>query len=155
MTRLSILCFFTFLQLTACTVSENPEFRELKNVKFKSISFSNGPSATFNADAVFFNPNDVGANVTEVDLDFYIDGKKVTNINQNVSAEMNAKSEFVLPLNFEVSLKDIFKDGKSALGSVLKSRKIKYRVDGTLKVGLGSVEFAVPVDYEGEEAIKL
>lgn len=149
-----LLSLFFLLQLTACTVTEHPEFREMKNVKFKSVSLLNGPSVTFNADAVFYNPNDVGAKVTEVDLDFYIDGTKVTDINQNVSAEMNAQSEFTLPLDFDVSLKDIYKDGKSAIGSIFKSRKIKYKMIGTLKVGLGSVEFSVPVDYEGEEKVK-
>lgn len=154
MKRRILFLLLTVFQLTACTVSEYPVFKEVKNVRFKSLSLLNGPAVTFRADAVFFNPNDVGANVTEVDLDFYIDGKKVTHINQNVTAEMKAQSEFVLPLDIGIALKDIYKDGKSALSSVLKSRTIQYRMNGTLKVGLGSVEFEVPVDHEGEEKVR-
>ena len=126
----------------------------MRNVKFKSFSFSNGGSVTLKADAIFFNPNAIGANVTEVDLDMYIDDKKVTHIRQDVRAEMNANSEFTLPLDVSVPLKEVYKDLKPSLGNFLKNRKLGYRMDGTLKVGLGSVEIAVPVDFAGEEEVR-
>lgn len=154
MRLLSILCLFTLL-FSACDSVDYPEFRKMENVKFKSISFSGGPSVTLKADAIFFNPNPVGANVTEVDLDVYINGKKVTNIRQDVRAEMKSNSEFTLPLDFKVPLKEVFNDLKPSLGNLLKKRKIDYRMDGTLKVGVGSVEVAVPVDYAGEEEVRL
>ncbi|MGK0363380.1 MAG: LEA14-like dessication related protein [Saprospiraceae bacterium] len=147
---LLLICLF----FSACSAPEYPEFREMKNVKFKSFSFSNGGSITLKADAIFFNPNPIGANVTEVDLDVYIDDKKVTNIRQDVRAEMNANSAFTLPLDFSVPLKEVYKDLKPSLGNLLKKRKIDYRMDGTLKVGLGSVEIAVPVDFAGEEELR-
>jgi len=150
--------FFLFgicLSLFACDGPEYPEFVEMKNVKFKSVGFLNGLSITCKADAVFKNPNPVGAKVTEVNLDVTIDGKKVTTIKQEVSAKMPANSEFILPLNFDVPLKKAFPDLKSTLGNLLKSKKLNYQLEGTLKVGLGKVEVAVPVDYEGEEEVKL
>lgn len=147
---LLLICLF----FSACSSPEYPEFREMKNVKFKSFSLNNGGSVTLKSDAIFFNPNAIGANVTEVDLDVYIDDKKVTNIRQDVRAEMNANSKFTLPLDFSVPLKDVYKDFKPSLGNLLKKRKIAYRIDGTLKVGLGSVEFSIPVDYAGEEDVR-
>lgn len=152
--KLNTLLLLITIGFFACSSPEYPEFREMKNVKFKSFSLNNGGSVTLNADAVFFNPNAIGANVTEVDLDMYIDDKKVTHIRQDVRAEMNANSEFTLPLDFSVPLKEVYKDLKPALGNVFKKRKVAYRMDGTLKVGLGSVEIAVPVDYAGEEEVR-
>lgn len=149
------ILILSIFQLTACSGPEYPEFQELKNAKFKSVGFLHGASVTFNADAIFYNPNPIGAKVTEVDLDLYIDDKKVTHINQDVSAVMKANSNFTLPLSFDIDLKDLFKDGKSALGGLLKTQKIQYKMKGTLKVGVGSIEIAVPVEYEGEEEIKL
>lgn len=151
---LSILCLFALL-FSACDSVDYPEFREMKNVKFKSVSFTGGPSVTLKADAIFFNPNPIGANVTEVDLDVYIDDKKVTHIRQDVRAEMKSNSEFTLPLDFNVPLKEVYKDLKPSLGNLLKKRTVNYRMDGTLKVGLGSVEVAVPVDYAGEEEVRM
>ncbi len=149
----SFLLLFCLL-FSACSSPDYPEFREMKNVKFKSFSFTDGGSVTLKADAIFFNPNAIGANVTEVDLDMYLDGKKVTHIRQDVSAKMKSNSEFTLPLDFSVPLKEVYKDLKPALGNLLKKRKLGYRMEGTLKVGLGSVEFAVPVDFAGEEEVR-
>lgn len=153
MKLLSTLFLFALL-FSACDSVDYPEFKEMKNVKFKSVSFNNGPSVTLKADAVFFNPNPIGANVTEVNLDVYIDDKKVTNIKQDVSAVMGSNSDFTLPLDFNVPLKEVFKDAKPAIGNIFKKRKIDYRMDGTLKVGVGSVEVAVPVEYAGEEEVR-
>lgn len=147
---LLILCIL----FSACSSPEYPEFREMKNVKFKSFSLNNGASVTLKADAIFFNPNAIGANVTEVDLDMYVEDKKVTNIRQDVSAKMKANSEFTLPLDFNVPLKEVYKDLKPSLGNLLKKRKINYRMDGTLKVGLGNIEISIPVDYAGEEDVR-
>ncbi|MFK7935820.1 MAG: LEA type 2 family protein [Saprospiraceae bacterium] len=143
------------IQFTACNAPEYPEFVEMQNVKFKSVGFLNGLNVTCTADAVFNNPNAVGANVTEVNLDVSIDGKKVTTIKQEVSAKMPANSAFTLPLDFDIPLREVLKDVKPSLSNILKNRKLNYQIDGTLKVGLGAVEVAIPVDYAGEEEVKL
>jgi LEA14-like dessication related protein len=126
----------------------------MEKVTFKSFSFKDGGSVTLEGQALFFNPNLLGANVTEMDFDVYINGKKVTHINQPVSAEMKGNSEFKLPLDFQVPLKEVYKDLKPTLGSIFKKKKIEYRLDGHLKVGLGNIEVSVPVQYEDEEEMK-
>lgn len=143
------------LFLAGCDAPQKPEFRRMESVKFTSVKF-NGPAAVIvSADAVFFNPNSIGATVTEVDVDLMIGDKKVTRIKQDVTTEMTGQSEFILPLTFDVPLKEVFDDIKPSINDIFQKRKVNYRLEGNIKVGLGSVEFKVPVTYEDEEEIKL
>ena len=155
MKQINLLLFLFAFIITSCNAPEYPEFRKMENVSFKSLSFDDGISVTLNGDAVFFNPNLLGANVTELDCDVFINGKKVTHINQDISAEMKGNSEFKLPLDFKVPLKEVFKDVKPTLGNIFKKKKIEYRLVGSLKVGLGNIEMSIPVEYEDEEEVKL
>lgn len=147
---MSILCF-----LVSCTQPSSPEFKKMENVQFKSASFLNGPSVTLVGDAVFYNPNTLGAQVTEVDMEVFINGEKVTRVRQDVSAKMKGKSEFILPLSFEIPLEEVMKDFKPTLGDIFKKRIIEYQLVGNIKVGLGNLELKVPVEYEDEEELKL
>ena len=147
-----IICL---LFLVACNAPQKPEFQKMENVTFKSVSFSGPLTVTLSGDAVFNNPNAIGANVTEVDLDVFINDKKVTHVKQNVSAIMPANADFRLPLEFDVPLKDVFKDAKITLNDIFKKKILQYKLVGNIKVGLGSVEVKVPVDYADEEEVKL
>lgn len=151
----SFFSFFLFILITACDGPQKPEFRKMENVKFKSVSFSGPLTITLKGDAVFNNPNPISANVTEVDLDVFVYDKKVTHITQNVSATMPANADFRLPLQFDLPLKDVFDDGKLAIGDIFKKKLLQYKLLGNIKVGLGSVEVRVPVEYADEEEVKL
>ena len=144
-----ILCL-----LVACAGPQSPEFERIENVKFKSLSFTNGLSVTLQGDAIFHNPNPIGAKVTEIDLDVYINDKKVTHIRQEVSSTMKANADFSLPLNFDIPLKEVTKDLKPTLGNIFKKMEVEYKLDGNIKVGLGNVELRVPVEHKGKEALK-
>ena len=153
--RTFLFSIFSILILIACNGPTSPEFKKLENVQFKSTSFLNGLTVTLTSDAIFHNPNPIGAKVTEVDLDVFINGKQVTRVKQDLSVDMKAKSDFTLPLEFEIPLQEVYKDLKPTLGDLFKKKKIEYKLDGDIKVGLGNVELRVPVVYEDQEEIRL
>ncbi|MEJ2006239.1 MAG: hypothetical protein P8X57_15040 [Cyclobacteriaceae bacterium] len=73
---LPALCFL--LLLGSCTRPEDaPEFRYVENVKVSSVS---DKEAFLNADAVFYNPNDVSMTLRGVDVDVLIEGREVGRI---------------------------------------------------------------------------
>ncbi|MFK7970876.1 MAG: LEA type 2 family protein [Bacteroidia bacterium] len=152
---LYILGLGLLVLLAACDGPQKPEFRKMEKVNFKSVSFKGPLTVTLSGDAVFFNPNAIGADVTEVDLDVFVNEKKVTRVKQNVSASMSGNAEFRLPLEFDVPLKEVFGDAKLTLNDIFKKKLIEYKLVGNIKVGLGSVEFKVPVEYADEEEVKL
>jgi len=146
------LFLFSLLFVLSCSAPEEPTFQKLQNVKFDSFGLS-PLSITLNADAIFHNPNSLGAKITEMDFDVYINNKKSTHIRQDLQSTMPAKSDFALPIKYKIPLKEVFKGIK--LQEIMKMRSLKYKMDGHLKIGLGSVEVKVPVTYEGEEKIQL
>lgn len=92
----------------------------MENVKFRSLVFSGPAAISLTGDAVFNNPNAIGATVTEVDLDVFINGKKASHVHQNMSVDVPAKAEFRLPLKMDISLKNLMEDGKSQLSFLMK-----------------------------------
>ncbi len=150
----SLMCIA--LILASCGGPATPEFKNMKDVKFKSFSLNGGsPSIVLKANAIFNNPNPFGADVSEVDLDVYINGVKVTHINQDLSAKMPASSDFTLPLSFDVPLQEVAKDFKPTMGDIFKKKKVEYKLEGTLKVGLAGANIKVPVEYEDVEELSL
>lgn len=147
---LGISCLFL-----SCENPQQPVFKSVENVRFKSFSIANGGSVTLTGDALFHNPNRLGADVSGVDLDVYINGKMVTHVVQEVNASMSGNSDFTLPLNFKVPLKDAVKDFKFSINDIFKKKLVEYQLDGHIDVGLGSVQVSVPVKYKGEEELRL
>lgn len=144
-----ILC----LAIMACEAPQEPTFQKLENVTFNSLVLKKPYSVTLKADAIFHNPNVLGAKITEMDFDVYINDKKTTKIRQDVSATMPANSDFSLPIECKIPLREVFEDLK--LRDILSAKVLKYKMDGHLKIGLGNLEIKVPVVFEGEEKAKL
>lgn len=138
-----------------CENPQRPVFKTLENVRFKSFSVADGGSVTMTGNALFHNPNTLGADISGVDLDVYINGKMVTNIVQDVNASVGGNQDFTLPLNFKVPLKDVVKDFKFSLNDIFKKKLVEYQLDGHIKAGLGSMQVSIPVKYEGEEELRL
>lgn len=147
------LVFAMALLLSACAKPEKPTFKKLENIKFNSLSIKKPYSVKLNADVVFSNPNTLGAKITSMDFDVFINGIKTTHIKQEVSTKILALSDFSLPIICTVPLKDIFKDLK--LKDLLKSKKIKYQMTGYLTIELAGIPVNVPFDVEGEEKLRL
>lgn len=145
----------TALFLFSCSTPEAPEFQRLENVRFKSASITNLMNFTLTANAVFNNPHPVGATITALDLEMFVNGEKVSDIKQNVSAPISGNSDFKLPLEIEVPLTKVLKDIKPTLGELFKKREISYQLKGTATVSVAGVEVNIPVDYEDKEELKL
>ncbi len=150
MTRL--LIFFSFFFI-GCSGPNRPEFKRIENVKFNSFSIIKPYSVTFNADAIYYNSNRVGADITELDIDVYVNDQKVTHITQDIRAKIPGQSEFTLPLNLKVPLEEVLKDFK--LKDILNQKMVKYEMKGFLKMGIGDAMVKVPFNYAGEESISL
>ena len=118
-----------------CTQPSKPVFKSIENVKFNSFSIQKPYSVTFNADLIYHNPNQLGADITEMDFDVFIDDQKVTHITQSLRARMPARSDFTLPLELKIPLEDVIQD--LSFKDLLSSRTINYQMIGHFKMGLG------------------
>jgi LEA14-like dessication related protein len=142
---------FISLLFTACSAPEKPVFKSLKNVKFNGFSIVKPYSVTLNADVIYFNPNSLSADITEMDFDVFINEKKATHITQELRAKMPAKSDFILPIKVTIPLQEIFEDVK--FKDILKSRTVIYELKGNFKMGIGNALIKVPFNYTGKESL--
>ncbi len=53
------------------------------------------------------NPNQLGADITEMDIDLFINDQKVTHITQSLRARIPARSDFSVPLELKIPLEDV------------------------------------------------
>ena len=146
MKRRQLIAVLVTLMFFGCKISEQPEFKEMQNVKFSGFNVLN-KSVEFSGNAVFSNPNDFGFAVSGIELDVYVNDVLVSHISQESNSKMQAKSDFSLLLVFDLSLKNINKDFGSMLGNLLKKPTIQYRMDGHLVGGLESYGIKVPISY--------
>ncbi|WP_400079441.1 LEA type 2 family protein [Winogradskyella sp. R77965] len=147
---LFISLFFTLV--FNCTVTEEPEFIGLENIK---VVNSNIQSITLSADALFMNPNDVGGTLKTDDLKVFINDTEVAKV---VSDEFNvpSKKNFTIPLIVAVATDSII--DKKSLGGLLGSlisQRLKVQYKGDIKYKVFGYSSTYTIDETQELKIKL
>ncbi len=133
--------------LASCSAPKSPDFKTIKNAR---VTKAKGNIYTVTADAVYTNPNSIGGNLVALEMDITVDDVKVTHISQTKSAVIQPETDFVVPITFDVDIKNVVKKDKNAVSAFL-NKLLKDEVDvnysGHLTVQFLSRQFEVPVDY--------
>jgi LEA14-like dessication related protein len=120
-----------------------PTFVKVKDTKVSGFSITNA-KAKMSATLVFNNPNAFGVKAKDANLKLYIEDTYVGDVMQAAAIDVPAKSEFNLPILADFDL-------KKSLGSMmglLGKKQLKYKIDGTIRVGKADVFVSVPVKVE-------
>ncbi|MGK7389268.1 MAG: LEA type 2 family protein [Candidatus Cyclobacteriaceae bacterium M2_1C_046] len=146
-----LIIFFTFIViLSSCkTPEEEPEFKYVHNVQVKKIT---GQEVLLNADAVFYNPNNMRMKLRGVDVDVFVEEKKVGEINQDIKTDIPALDDFTVPFDATFNIKEV--GGLNTLMSVLGGKKLLVRYKGNIRVTVNNFPFRVPVDYQDEVSFR-
>ncbi len=86
-----LLIFVTF----SCSVSTEPEFKKIQNIYPKTVSAT---LIEIDSEAVFYNPNNIGCIVKNVDIEVFVNGIAAGNARQKQDISINSKGEFIVPL---------------------------------------------------------
>jgi LEA14-like dessication related protein len=139
---------FTFLYiaylLQACSVpSEKIVLRQIKDVV---VDANNDPR--LKATALFYNPNAERGRLKRINVDIYVNEKKVGTVDQHLHIKIPSKGEFSVPLEVKLSMKELgFMD---TLFGMLGGKKFNVRYEGHLKVTYHGFPIKVPVNYKDE-----
>lgn len=125
--------------------SEAPVFKRVENVEVTKVS---GTEAYLNADAYFYNPNDVKMKLRKVEVDVELEGKKIGTVEHTLKTKIPALAEFKVPLDATFNIKDV--GVLKSVMSILGGKKMKVRYKGFIKVTVHGLPVKVPVDYEDE-----
>ncbi len=145
----SILVVIGLLLFNGCKrPEEDIVLRQIRNV---NIDASADPM--LKANAVFYNPNNVRGKLKKIDIEIFVNGKKAGSVNQHLKTVIPSKSEFTVPIEVKLSLKEQgFLD--TVLG-LIGGRKFEVHYTGSLKLNYRGFPVHVPVDYKDEVRIRL
>lgn len=127
-----LLSLVLIISIISCDVNKDPEYKGLGKVQIESL---NAKHATLLVDAKYFNPNDIGGKINRVEVDVFIDNRKVATVNTASAFDVEAKKDFTVPMRVNVPLSKIYGESTGILGSVLnavQNKEVKVQYKGKL-----------------------
>ena len=145
--RLLAICL-VFVFAFSCTKPVSFEYRDLRNFKVDSIGLV---SSSLSMDLVYFNPNNFGVDLKNVNCDVYINQNYLGKYLLDTTMHIAKRSEFSIPSHIEVDMKNVFKN----TFATLFSNDVLVEVKGTTRVGKAGIYVTVPVQYSGRHQFSL
>jgi LEA14-like dessication related protein len=146
-----VLGFLAVLALTvsSCLPKEQVVFKSVKNL---ILDGGLGGEPVLKGEAVFYNPNKIQTRLKEINVDIMVDGKKAANVDQEMNLLVPGKSEFTVPIQANISLKEF-----GLLDAVIgffggKSYQVQFT--GYLRVAVHGITIKVPVKYNEEVKLR-
>ena len=134
------IIFILLFILASCKRPQGFDYREVKNVKLEKLGFD---STTLKMDLVYFNPNNFGVVLKNVDCEIFVDKKYLGHYNLDTIMQIEKRSEFALPSTIKISMQNIYKNALN----FLFSKAVEINVKGTTKVSKMGFTITVPFDY--------
>jgi LEA14-like dessication related protein len=138
------------VSLIGCVPKEQVVLRAIENVE---LAPGEGVDPILKADARFYNPNKIRMKIKAIELDVFIDGKKTARVDQKLKSVIKSQSEFTLPLEVQLSMKEI--GLVDALLGLFGGKKYLLNYKGHIKVTIKGFPLRIPVDYTKEVKLRI
>jgi len=146
--RLTVSLFLITLVMNACNKPQSFEYRGMQNLKIDSIGLE---SSKISLELVYFNPNNFGVDLRNVNCDVYINHNYLGKYVLDTVMHIARRSEFSIPSSMNVDMKNIF---KNAIGTFL-SRQVLVEIKGSTKVGKSGFFITVSFTYSAMEKFSM
>lgn len=144
------LLLFVVIPLLFTRCSRPEEAIVLRQIKDVMVDANTDPM--LRANAIFYNPNNLRGKLKKINVDIFVNGKKAATVNQRLKTLIPAKSEFVVPLEVSLSMKELgFMD---TLLGVLGGKRFEVRYEGVLRLNYRGIPISVPVKYTDEVRVR-
>ena len=141
----NVFLIFVFVVLVAgCKKPE--EDIVLRHIRDVVVDASSEPM--LKANAVFYNPNDMRGKLKKIDVEIFVDGKKAASVDQEMKTSIPAQSEFTVPLEVKLAIKEL--GLMDTIFGMIGGKKFKIHYKGSLRLSYRGVPINVPVDYKDE-----
>jgi LEA14-like dessication related protein len=152
--RLKMRRGLVWLAISACMVLTGCELPKeqivLKQIRDVVVDATTDP--LLKANAIFYNPNDARGKLKKIKVDIFINGKKAGEIDQDLKTLIPAKSNFTVPIEVKLALKEF--GVLDTIFSMLGGKKFEVHYQGSLRLTYHGVPIRVPVDYKDEIRLK-
>lgn len=126
-----------------------PIFEGLKHVSVDNVTKKN---ISVSADLIFYNPNIFSIELTDLELDVFINGIEVANIKQVNKVEINGKQYFDYPTNISFNPQQTFKNDivgfLNTFGSIYKNKELKLSYVGDVSFNVKGLALKLPINFK-------
>ena len=131
---INFLWIFLLFATFSCTEYEDVQYKGIRNLRV--VGIENGALKVV-GQAVFFNPNNKGMKLRKGEIEVFLDERKTATIIPSDKVRIQPKSEFTIPLEALVEMKE-----SGFLGNILgaiSGKTFNLRYEGYIKVSRGLV----------------
>jgi LEA14-like dessication related protein len=132
----------------SCKKPQSFDYKDMRNFKVSNWGFD---KSLVSMDLVYYNPNNFGVDLRNVNCDIYLDNTYVGKFLLDTLMHIPRNAEFTLPARMQVDMRNIFKNTIN----VLFSREVLVGAKGTTRIGKGGVFLNIPINYEGRHKVDL
>lgn len=118
----------------------------LRSVAIKEVNPGSEGNPILKADAIFYNPNSSRMRLKRIKIDVMIDETKTARIDHQADALIKANSEFTVPLEVQLDLKEI--GLLNTIVNLFGGKTYEIHFVGYLKVNVNGFPVKIPVDYK-------
>lgn len=144
----SLFFLFLFLSLSSCRPFKEPVVKEISK-----FSFQKGQATAFAFDfgVDIENPNPYRLTLLDVNLDLFLNERKVGGINAPFRQFLKKASVGTVNFRINADLKDIMGGlGDWLSAAFSKEKKMKFRLKGGIKARALTITKRIPIDYVKE-----
>ena len=88
----------------------------------------------------------------KIDVEIFVDGKKAATVDQEMKTSIPAQSEFTVPLEVKLAIKEL--GLMDTLFGMIGGKTFKIHYKGSLKLSYRGLPINVPVDYKDEVRLR-
>lgn len=142
---LQFLFLLTMLILFGACKSPDEDI-VFKHVKDVVADASSDP--LLKAEAVFFNPNNVGGKLRNIDVEIFVNGKKAGHVDKDYKIRIPANGEFSVPLEVKLNMKEL--GTMQTLLGLIGGKKFDIEYVGKLGVTYRGLPLRIPVKHKSQ-----
>ena len=122
----------------------------LKDIRDVVVDANEDPR--LKANAIFHNPNKEQGKLKGIHVDIYVNGKKAGKVSQNMKIKIPARGDFTVPLEVNLSIKEL--GFMNTLMGVLGGKTFNVKYEGHLSVSYHGVPIRIPVNHRDDVKIR-
>jgi LEA14-like dessication related protein len=146
--KILVACILASTVIMSCSSPKMIEYRDFKNFSIKQAGFV---SSTVEVDLEYYNPNNYGLQLRNVDLDIMVNNKPLGHSVLDTLIQVPRKSNFIIPIKFDVDMKHLV---ANAFYTLL-GKEVTVKATGKVRAGKSNIFLNFPVNYEGKHTFTL
>lgn len=135
------LAFFVSITLLSCRPMKDPVYKGMNVLSIKKIDKN---ESVLEIQMNYYNPNNQGLKLKKAEGNVWLNGEYLGHFNMDTTIHILANSDYSIPVNLSVDMKNVFKNAFSAM----LNPEVTIKIEGNASFGKGLVFLRYLIRYE-------